>query len=179
MLDQLHSSGSPHLSAAAGGLAAREPGGKGGPLSSTSICLPAPNCRIYLWLHLEEPTGDKANQGSLRRLTVSNCLCHLWLQLEETRQREDIQKAKQDRDAMLAGKAANIARIRRIAHAQAAVRRHQAQERQAARAVQVGCVKAPLDERASSAAHCACLQCCSHPLGLQLSSGSAQTPRPG
>ena len=108
-----------------------------------------------------------ARRRLTRRSTVSNSHCCLWLQLEETRQREDIQKAKQDRDAMLAGKAANIARIRRIAYAQAAVRRHQAQELQAAREAQVSRVKASLDERASPAAHCARLQCCMPPLGLR------------
>lgn len=100
---------------------------------------------IRRWL----ASRENAKQGSCRHSTVLSSLHYLWLQLEETRQREDIHKAKQDRDAMLAGKAANIARIRRIAHAQAAVRRHQAQERQAARAAQVSRVKASLDEQAS------------------------------
>ena len=121
-------------------------------------------------------TPTRAHAGVPLCQTACRCL---WLQLEETRQREDIQKAKQDRDAMLAGKATNIARIRCIAHAQATVRRHQAQERQEARAVQVSRVQASWDERASSAAHCARLQCCLHSHGSKTSLGSARAPGPG
>ena len=144
-----------------------------------SVCLPAiaESACGCIWRGLA--SRGEAEQGSFRRFTVSNSLPHLWLQLDEARQRENILKAKQDRDAMLAGKAANIARIRRIAHAQAAVRRHQTQERQAARAAQVSRVKASPDGRASFAARCTRLQCCLPPFGLQQSLCSVQAPGSG
>lgn len=67
-------------------------------------------------------------------------MCVSVLQEEEERQRQDILTKKQEQEQTLAAKAANIARIRRLAHAQAAVRKQVQKEAEQKRKAQVGAV---------------------------------------